>query len=34
MISEDAVLLDLKELVKSGLIRKTGSTKGARYIMN
>ncbi|HYK07985.1 MAG TPA: Fic family protein [Candidatus Eisenbacteria bacterium] len=33
MISEDAVLLDLKELVKSGLIKKTGSTKGAKYIM-
>lgn len=34
MISEDAVLLDLKELVKAGLIKKTGSTKGAKYIMS
>lgn len=33
MISEDAVLLDLKELVKSGLIKKSGVTKGAKYIM-
>jgi Fic family protein len=34
MISEDAVLLDLKELVKSGLIKKSGVTKGAKYIMS
>jgi len=33
MISEDAVLLDLKSLVQSGLIKKSGVTKGARYIM-
>lgn len=33
MISEDAVLLDLKQLLKAGIIRKSGSTKGARYIM-
>ena len=33
MISEDAVLLDLKELVKAGLIKKSGVTKGAKYIM-
>lgn len=34
MISEDAVLLDLKSLVKAGLIRKSGVTKGAKYIMS
>jgi len=33
MISEDTVLNDLKELVKVGIIRKQGSTKGAKYIM-
>lgn len=34
MISEDAVLLDLKDLVKVGLIKKSGVTKGAKYIMS
>jgi len=34
MISEDAVLLDLKALVTAGLIKKSGVTKGARYIMS
>lgn len=34
MISEDAVLLDLKSLVKAGLIRKSGVTKGAKYVMS
>ncbi len=33
MISEDAVLLDIKALLKAGLIRKSGVTKGAKYIM-
>jgi Fic family protein len=33
MISEDSVLLDLKSLVKAGIIKKSGSTKGAKYIM-
>lgn len=33
MVSEDAVLLDLKTLVQAGLIKKTGVTKGAKYIM-
>ncbi|MGH7246338.1 MAG: Fic family protein [Candidatus Levyibacteriota bacterium] len=33
MVSEDTVLLDLKALVKAGLIKKTGSTKGAKYVM-
>lgn len=34
MISEDAVLLDLKALVAAGLIKKNGVTKGAKYIMS
>ncbi len=33
MISEDAVLLDLKALTQSGILKKTGVTKGAKYIM-
>ena len=33
MISEDSVLLDLKALVNAGIIKKTGSTKGAKYVM-
>ncbi len=33
MISEDSILLDLKSLVKYGLIKKKGVTKGARYVM-
>lgn len=33
MVSEDAVLLDIKALVQAGLIKKTGVTKGAKYIM-
>lgn len=33
MISEDSVLLDLKALMKAGLIKKSGTTKGAKYIM-
>lgn len=33
MISEDAVLLDLKALVKAGIIKKSGVTKGAKYVM-
>lgn len=33
MVSEDAVLLDLKALMQAGLIKKTGVTKGAKYIM-
>jgi Fic family protein len=34
MISEDSVLLDLKALMKAGIIKKTGSTKGAKYVMS
>ncbi len=33
MISEDSVLLDLKELVGAGIIKKQGVTKGAKYVM-
>lgn len=33
MISEDAILLDIKALVAAGLIKKTGVTKGAKYVM-
>lgn len=33
MISEDAILLDIKALVSAGLIKKTGVTKGAKYVM-
>lgn len=32
-ISEDTVLRDLQDLIKKGLIKKVGSTKGARYVM-
>lgn len=33
MISEDAVLLDLKALVQAGIMKKTGKTKGAKYVI-
>lgn len=33
MISEDTVLRDLQDLVKKGIIRKSGVTKAARYIL-
>ncbi|MGH7203562.1 MAG: Fic family protein, partial [Candidatus Levyibacteriota bacterium] len=32
MVSEDTVLNELKYLIKHGLIKKSGSTKGAKYI--
>lgn len=32
-ISEDSVLRDIQELIKKGIIKKTGKTKAARYIM-
>ena len=32
MVSEDTVLNELKYLIKQGLIKKSGSTKGAKYI--
>lgn len=33
MISEDTILNELKALLHSGIIKKTGKTKGAKYIM-
>jgi len=33
MVSEDTILNELKVLLKSGLIKKQGVTKGAKYIM-
>jgi Fic family protein len=32
-VSEDTVLNELKELISHGIIHKTGSTKGAKYVM-
>jgi len=33
MVSEDTILNELKALIKAGILRKSGSTKGAKYIM-
>lgn len=33
MVSEDTILNELKPLIKNGIIRKAGVTKGAKYIM-
>ncbi len=33
MVSEDTILNELKALIKAGIITKSGSTKGAKYIM-
>jgi Fic family protein len=33
MVSEDTVLNELKTLVKHGILKKSGSTKGAKYVM-
>lgn len=33
MVSEDTILNELKALQKNGIITKSGSTKGARYVM-
>lgn len=33
MVSEDTILNELKELLKTGIIKKQGVTKGAKYIM-
>ncbi len=33
MVSEDTILNELKGLQRSGIIRKQGKTKGARYVM-
>lgn len=32
-VSEDTVLRDVQDLIKKGLIKKVGSTKGARYVV-
>lgn len=33
MISEDTVLRELKDLIKKGIVKKEGTTKGVRYIL-
>lgn len=33
MVSEDTVLNELKGLITEGIVKKTGSTKGAKYVM-
>jgi Fic family protein len=33
MISEDTVLREINDLLKKGIIRKEGATKGARYVL-
>lgn len=33
MVSEDTVLREIKDLLDKGLIRKEGSTKGAKYVL-
>lgn len=33
MVSEDTVLREVKDLMEKGIIKKEGSTKGARYVM-
>lgn len=33
MVSEDTVLNEIKALIKQGIIKKTGATKAARYVM-
>lgn len=33
MVSEDTVLRDLKDLLKKGIVKKEGTTKGARYVL-
>ncbi len=34
MVSEDTILNDLKDLMKAGIVKKQGSTKGAKYILH
>lgn len=34
MVSEDTILNELKGLIKEGIVKKSGSTKGAKYIMS
>ncbi len=33
MVSEDTVLNELKSLIKQGIVKKTGATKAAKYVM-
>jgi len=33
MISEDTVLRELKDLIKKGIVKKEGTTKGVRYVI-
>jgi Fic family protein len=33
MISEDTVLRELKDLLEKGIVKKEGTTKGARYVL-
>jgi Fic family protein len=33
MVSEDTILRELKDLLKKGIVKKEGSTKGARYVL-
>jgi Fic family protein len=33
MVSEDTVLNEIKSLIKQGILKKTGATKAARYVM-
>ncbi|MDP3955585.1 MAG: Fic family protein [bacterium] len=33
MVSDDTLLRDLKDLAKKGIVKKRGSTKGAKYVM-
>lgn len=33
MVSEDTVLRELKDLLKKGIVKKEGTTKGARYVL-
>jgi Fic family protein len=33
-ISEDSILRDVQDLIKQGVLKKVGSTKGARYVMS
>ena len=34
MVSEDTILNELKGLLSNGIVKKTGSTKGAKYVMS
>ena len=33
MVSEDTVLRELQDLVKKGILKKQGKTKGVKYLM-